>query len=72
MERPGEPRSLQGEPGVTVLVLIVTIQRASAEALVQHLPALLRGGPDPAPQDTGPQGTSQGLGGREPRLVMES
>lgn len=51
-----------------------------------HLPALLRGGPDPAPQDAGPQGTgpalaakapqvwspSPGLGRREPRLEAES
>lgn len=32
-------------------------QRAATQALVQHLPALLHGGPDPAPQDAGPQGT---------------
>lgn len=40
----------------TVLVLIAVLQRAASEALVQHLPGPLRGRPDPAPQDAGPQG----------------
>lgn len=64
----------------------VIVQRASSEALVPHLPGLLHGRPDPAPQDPGPQGTRayapwrrllrvlsprQGLGRRRPRLGVK-
>lgn len=56
---------------VTLLILII-LQRASAEALVQHLPRLLHGGPDPAPQDTGPQGTRAHMLRRHPLCCLQA
>lgn len=53
---PGREAVFPGAWCHAALVVTVAMQGAAAEALVPHLPGVLHGGPDPAPQDAGAQG----------------